>query len=135
MYDLHHTCSHWGRSQSKPTSGNPSLSESNPHTLPSPTVQLWELHKHGGVLGPVHTVLIALSSVTLHGQLAVRNAQHNKTFWYTCLHLQFGWNTNTSIPLPGINIVPMGKMLTVLLFKLFLTVSGNSKGALTVSRL
>ena len=51
----------------------------------------------------------------------------------TDAHLQFGWNTNTSIMLLSVNTG--GKMLSVSLFKSFFTISSKLKGAFLVSRL
>ena len=56
--------------------------------------------------------------------MAIFNAQ---------VHLQLGWNTNTSILL--VNTVPLGKMLSVSLFNSFLTVSSRLKGTFLISRL
>ena len=90
------TSTQFRRLQSKPSSGNPSPSESNPQTWPSPvyvgvlhyrlnkcttqynmgyalTLQSSALHMHGEVLGPLHIILISLLVASSHKQLAVES--------------------------------------------------------------
>ena len=92
------TSTQFRRLQFKPSSGNPSLSESNPQTRPSPmyvgvlhyrlnkctidnsvqhgyalTLQSSARHMHGEVLGPLHIIFISLLVVSSHKQLAVES--------------------------------------------------------------